>query len=70
MVGKLVIVIATLLIAVGAVFYVDSRIEAVKQRVVYKRRKARQAKLLSVSANSLPNVASGESGTEVPKTEV
>ena len=49
---KYVVITITILITIVAMRYVNGKIDGVKQRVVYRRRKARQAKLGHSSASA------------------
>ncbi|TBU41574.1 hypothetical protein BD309DRAFT_1010793 [Dichomitus squalens] len=51
---KIVLIVITTIVTMGAMRYVNGQIDNVKQEVIYKRRKARQAKLAGASASSFP----------------
>ena len=61
-------VLVTICITVGVTFYIDSQVDAIKQDAIYKRRKARQAKLLRAAAEtSLPYTFSRDNDPEDPR---
>ena len=50
---KIVVIGATIVITLAAMRYINAKIEGVKHRVIYARRKARQAKLPGSSSSAL-----------------
>ena len=67
-IGGSTAVLVPLCITVGVTFYIDSQIDAIKQDAIYKRRKARQAKLLRAAAEtSLPYTISRDNDPEDPR---
>ena len=50
---KIVVITATILITIAAMRYMNAKNDEVKERVIYARRKARQAKMLAASNSSI-----------------
>lgn len=55
---KIVVITVTILMTIIAMRYVDNKIDNVKNRVIYARRKARQAKLAASSPPALSSFSS------------
>lgn len=55
---KIVVITVTILMTIIAMRYVDNKIDNVKNRVIYARRKARQAKLAGSSPPALSSFSS------------